>query len=215
MATRQTLVASFRAMNAAPAAKPTYSPDHINLRNIAYPSLADTSPPETCMRRMLACMQSGERALLKPERQQLIVSLISSRSLRTQHELQAALAGAGCEVTQATISRDLREMGVKKGRDQLGQPRFTLADAPRRGGPEDVLASVLRRFALRVVASQNLVVVRCELGTAPAVAQALDRTENPRILGTLSGDDTCLVVTTGGATAARSVASTLRRSLTT
>jgi transcriptional regulator of arginine metabolism len=167
------------------------------------------------MRRMLGCMQPDGRALFKPERQRLIVSLISSRSLRTQQELQAALAGAGCEVTQATISRDLRELGVKKGRDQLGQPRFTLAEVSRRGSPEDALVSVLRRFALRVVASQNLVIVRCELGTAPAVAQALDRTENPRILGTLAGDDTCLVVTTGGATAARSVARTLRRSIET
>jgi transcriptional regulator of arginine metabolism len=164
---------------------------------------------------MLRCMQAEERALFKPERQRLIVSLISSRSLRTQHELQAALAGAGCEVTQATISRDLRELGVKKGRDQLGQPRFTLAEAPRRGSPEDALASVLRRFGLRVVASQNLVIVRCELGTAPAVAQALDRTENPRVLGTLAGGDTCLIVTTGGTTAARALASTLRRSLQT
>src|SRR6266576_2546169 len=100
---------------------------------------------------MLGCMEAGERALFKPERQRLIVSLISSRSLRTQHELRAALAGAGCEVTQATISRDLRELGVKKGRDQLGLPRFTLAEATRRGSPEDALTSVLRRFALRVV----------------------------------------------------------------
>lgn len=161
---------------------------------------------------MLACMEAGERPLFKPERQRLIVSLISSRSLRTQHELRTALAGVGCEVTQATISRDLRELGVKKGRDQLGQPRFTLAEAARRGSPDDALTSVLRRFALRVVASNNLVVVRCELGTAPAVAQALDRTENARILGTLAGDDTCLVVT-NGSTAARSVATVLRRSL--
>ena len=130
--------------------------------------------PKHAKTHMLGCMQPAERALLKPERQRLIVSMISSRSLRTQHELQSALAGAGCEVTQATISRDLRELGVKKGRDQLGQPRFTLAEGARRGKPEDALASVLRRFALRAVSSQNLVVVRCELGTAPAVAQALE-----------------------------------------
>lgn len=157
-------------------------------------------------------MQPAERAPTKPERQRLIISLISSRSLRTQHELQAALAGAGCEVTQATISRDLRELGVRKSRDQLGQPRFTLVEGTRRGTPEDALTSVLRRFARRAVASQNIVVVRCDLGTAPAVAQAIDRTENARVLGTLAGGDTCLVVT-AGVTAARSVATTLRRSI--
>jgi transcriptional regulator of arginine metabolism len=161
---------------------------------------------------MLGSMQPGERPLTKPERQRLIVSMISSTSLRTQHELQSALAGVGCDVTQATISRDLRELGVKKGRDQLGQPRFTLAEGTRRGKPEDALASVLRRFALRAVASQNLVVVRCELGTAPAVAQALERVENPRILGTLAGDDTCLVVTPG-LREARSVTRQLRLAL--
>lgn len=164
--------------------------------------------------RMLGCMQPGDRPLAKHDRQRLIVSLISSRSLRTQHELRTALAGVGCDVTQATISRDLRELGVKKGRDQLGQPRFTLAEGTRRGSPEDALASVLRRFALRAVASQNLVIVRCELGTAPAVAQAIDRTENQRILGTIAGDDTCLVVTSGPREA-RSVTRDLRRSTAT
>jgi transcriptional regulator of arginine metabolism len=159
-------------------------------------------------------MELGDRAPTKPERQGLIVSLISSRPLRTQHELRAALAGAGCEVTQATISRDLRELGVKKSRDQLGQPRFTLAEGARRGSPEDALTSVLRRFARRVVASGNLVVVRCDLGTAPAVAHAIDRTETPRVLGTLAGGDTCLVVT-AGLTAARSVAGSFRRALST
>jgi transcriptional regulator of arginine metabolism len=162
---------------------------------------------------MLANMQLSEGAVPKPERQRLIVSLISSRPLGTQLELQLALAGLGCEVTQATISRDLRELGVQKRRDRLGQARFTIAEATTRGSPDDALASVLRRFARRAVASGNLVVIRCELGTAPAVGQALDRTENRRVLGTLAGDDTCLVIT-AGVTAARSLARSLRRSIT-
>jgi transcriptional regulator of arginine metabolism len=158
-------------------------------------------------------MHPGERALAKPERQRLIVSLISSRSLRTQNELRRALSGAGCDVTQATVSRDLRELGVKKTRDSLGQPRFTMAEASRRGSPEDALEAALRRFARRITASQNLVVIRCDPGTAPALAQAVDRTEAPRALGTLAGSDTCLVVTRGP-TAARSLAAAYRRSLT-
>jgi transcriptional regulator of arginine metabolism len=160
---------------------------------------------------MLAGMEPGERALAKPDRQRLIVSLISSRSLSTQHELQAALAVVGCEVAQATISRDLRELGVQKGRDQLGRPQFTVVEGLRRSSPEDALAVVLRRFARRADVSQNLV-VRCEPGTAPAVARAIDRTENPRVLATLAGDDTCLVVVPG-AREARAVVRDLRRSI--
>ena len=149
----------------------------------------------------------------KPERQRLIVSLIASRPIGTQHELQTALAGLGCEVTQATISRDLRELGIQKIRDPLGQPRFTVAAGTRRGDPREALASVLGQFARRAIATQNLVVIRCDLGTAPAVARALDRTENPQLLGTLAGDDVCLAIARG-VDAARSVARQLQRSIT-
>lgn len=148
----------------------------------------------------------------KPERQRLIVTLIASRPIGTQHELQAALVGVGCEVTQATISRDISELGIQKVRDPLGQPRFTLAAGTRRGDPREALASVLAQFARRAVAAQNLVVIRCELGTAPAVARALDRIENPQVLGTLAGDDVCLVITRG-VREARSVARDLSRSV--
>lgn len=159
-------------------------------------------------------MQSDEGQPTKPERQRLIVTLISSRPIGTQLELQTALAGVGCTVTQATVSRDLRDLGIQKRRDPLGQPRYAVAEGTRRGDPEDALASVLRHFARRAVASQNLVVIRCELGTAPAVGRALERTENPRILGTIAGDDTCLAIAKG-LREARSVARALQRSITT
>jgi transcriptional regulator of arginine metabolism len=64
---------------------------------------------------------------------------------------------------------------------------------------------VLRQFGVRATAAQNIVVVQSELGSAPAIARALDRLEHPKIVGTLAGDDTCLVVT-GSPAAARSVA---------
>src|SRR5213592_392674 len=97
----------------------------------------------------------------------------------TQFELLDALAAAGCAVTQATISRDIRELGLEKSRDPLGRPRYVL---PQRGGrpnPEDALAAVLGQFGRRAAAAQNIVVVVSELGTAPAIARALDRVEHP------------------------------------
>lgn len=142
-------------------------------------------------------MQQRRRPLPKEERQRLITSVIASRRIGTQLELLAALARAGCRVTQATVSRDIRELGVEKARDSLGQARYALPQGSTRGDPQEALGSVLAQFGRRAVSAQNLVVVRCELGTAPAIARALDRTEDRRILGTLAGDDTCLVVAAG------------------
>jgi transcriptional regulator of arginine metabolism len=135
------------------------------------------------------------RLLSKSGRQRLIGSIVTRKRIGTQHELLAALASAGCVVTQATISRDIRELGLEKTHDALGRPRY---DPPRQGGrrqdPREALTAVLRQFGRRAAAAQNIVVVQSELGTAPAIARALDRVDHPRVVGTLAGDDTCLVV---------------------
>jgi transcriptional regulator of arginine metabolism len=129
----------------------------------------------------------------KSERQRLIASVIGRKRVGTQYELLAALEEAGCRVTQATISRDLRELGLEKTHDTLGRPRYVLPDT-RRADPGDALARVLAEFGRRVTEAQNIVVVHSELGSAPAIGRALDRLEHPLIVGTLAGDDTCLVV---------------------
>ena len=132
-------------------------------------------------------------ALGKAERQRLIASVVTRKRIGTQFELLDALADAGCRVTQATVSRDLRELGLEKSHDPLGRPRYVLPDA-RRTDPADALQRVLSEFGRAVTAAQNIVVVSSELGSAPAIGRALDRLEHPRIVGTLAGDDTCLVI---------------------
>jgi transcriptional regulator of arginine metabolism len=139
-------------------------------------------------------MRSERRPLEKDERQSLITSIVSRRRVGTQHELKEALARAGCLVTQATISRDIREIGLEKTHDVLGRPRYVAPQAVRSTDPRDALAGVLSQFGRRVIAAQNIVVVQSELGSAPAIARALDRLEHPRIVGTLAGDDTCLAI---------------------
>jgi transcriptional regulator of arginine metabolism len=139
-------------------------------------------------------MRSERRPLAKDERQSLITSVVSRRRVGTQHELLDALARAGCQVTQATISRDIRELGLEKTHDVLGRPRYVAPLAARSTDPRDALAGVLSQFGRRVVAAQNIVVVQSELGSAPAVARALDRLEHPRVVGTIAGDDTCIAV---------------------
>lgn len=149
--------------------------------------------------------------LSKAERQRLVASLVERRRLGTQQELLEALEGAGCRVTQATVSRDIRELGLVKSRDPLGQLRYVL---PGRGraSPRETLESLLAQFGRRAVAAQNVVVVQSEIGSAPAIARALDRLEHPLVVGTLAGDDTCLVVTRDAARA-RELARELNRAI--
>ncbi|HEV2712544.1 MAG TPA: arginine repressor [Gaiellaceae bacterium] len=139
-------------------------------------------------------MQSDARPFGKSERQRLIASLVSRRRIGTQHDLLGALAAEGCLATQATVSRDIRELGLEKTHDQLGRPRYVLPQDGRRADPREALVSVLSQFGRSVQAAQNIVVVQSELGSAPAIARALDRLDHPLVVGTLAGDDTCLVI---------------------
>ena len=148
--------------------------------------------------------------LTKGERQRLIASVVSRRRIGSQLELAEALAKAGCRVTQATVSRDIRELRLEKTSDALGRPRYVLPGRARQTDPRDALNGVLRQFGVRATAAHNIVVVQSELGSAPAIARALDRLEHPKIVGTLAGDDTCLVIT-GGPGDAHSVARELTK----
>lgn len=146
-------------------------------------------------------MQADAQALSKAERQRLIASVVGRRRIGTQLELAEALAEAGCAVTQATLSRDLRELAIGKIDDELGLPRYVLPERPAGGDPRAALTAILERFGRSVTAAQNIVVIRSELGSAPAIARALDRVRHPLVVGTLAGDDTCLVVAASAADA--------------
>jgi transcriptional regulator of arginine metabolism len=135
------------------------------------------------------------RQLPKAERQRLIASVVGRRRVGSQNELQGALRRAGCDVTQATISRDVRELGLEKTRDELGRPRYVLPERGSRSDPRESLRGMLAQFGLTAVHAQNIVVVQSELGSAPAIARALDRVDHAKVIGTLAGDDTCLVIT--------------------
>jgi transcriptional regulator of arginine metabolism len=154
------------------------------------------------------------QVLAKGERHRLLAGIVARKRVGTQLELAKALAAAGCTVTQATISRDIRELGLEKTHDALGRPRYELpADSGRRRqDPADALSSVLSQFGRRTTVAQNLVVVHSELGSAPAIARAIDRVEHPRVVATLAGDDTCLVITRDEKDA-RALASELGESL--
>ncbi len=135
-----------------------------------------------------------QRVLPKRERQRLIASVVERTAVGTQQELIDALALAGCRVTQATASRDIRELKLEKIRDPLGRDRYVLPGRDRRVDPQQTLRTLLTQFGRSAVAAANQVVLRSEIGSAPAIARALDRLEHPEIVGTIAGDDTCLVI---------------------
>jgi transcriptional regulator of arginine metabolism len=147
-------------------------------------------------------MRPRDVPLGKADRQRLISSLVARKRIGTQLELIQALAEEGCAVTQATVSRDLRELGLEKSHDALDRPRYVVPGS-RRTDPEEALRRVLAEFGRRAVAAQNIVVVQSELGSAPAVGRAIDRLDHPWVIGTLAGDDTCLVITRDSGDASR------------
>jgi len=111
----------------------------------------------------------------------LIASVVGRRRVGSQHELQGALRSAGCEVTQATISRDIRELGLEKTRDVLGRPRYVLPERGSRSDPRESLKAILAQFGRRAVQAQNIVVVQSELGSAPAIARLHSSLSGPRV----------------------------------
>ncbi len=134
------------------------------------------------------------RELTKAERQRLIGSIVTRKRVGTQFELLDALSDAGCVVTQATISRDIRDIGLEKTHDPLGRLRYVVPNVTRRADPQEALHAILKQFGRRVTAAGNIVVVHSELGSAPAIGRVLDELHHERIVGTLAGDDTCLVI---------------------
>ena len=100
----------------------------------------------------------------------------------------------GCEVTQATVSRDIRELDLQKVRTHLGRAKYILSSRERPKNPEQAAKHVLRDFARSIVVAGNLVVVRCDIGTASTVARQIDNLNHADVLGTLAGEDTFIVV---------------------
>lgn len=139
----------------------------------------------------------------KQQRQQLISRLIDQRPISSQPQLQEILKEHGIEATQATLSRDLEELGAVKIRVAGGDTAYAIAEyAPARIAPSEQLRRVMAEWVAEVTSSGNLVVVRTPPGCAHVVASALDRSGLDGLLGTVAGDDTIMCVATeevGGA----------------
>jgi transcriptional regulator of arginine metabolism len=149
-----------------------------------------------------ATARHKRKAMSKAERHRLIQTVIMQREVATQRELVQALSTLGCAVTQATVSRDIRELDLQKVRTHLGRAKYVLSSRERPRDPEQAARHVMRDFARSTAVSQQLVVVRCEIGTANTVARQIDNLNHTDIIGTLAGDDTFVVIV-GDSEAAR------------
>jgi len=133
--------------------------------------------------------------LAKTQRQHRIARLLESERVTSQAHLVELLASDGVVATQATVSRDLEEIGAVKVRVAGGETVYAIPELPKdRVVPEEQLRRVLADWVVEIAHSANLVVLRTPPGSAHVVASALDRAAVPGVLGTVAGDDTLLVV---------------------
>jgi len=131
----------------------------------------------------------------KTQRQHLVVKLIEGHVVRNQMDLVELLAGEGVAATQATVSRDLDDLGAIKVRVPGGESAYAIPELPKdQVAPEDHLRRVLGDWVVEVASSANLVVLRTPPGSAHVVGSALDRAGLEGILGTVAGDDTLILV---------------------
>lgn len=146
----------------------------------------------------------------KEVRQRQLRQLLATHDLRSQTEVRDALAAEGIAAHQATVSRDLDELGAAKVRGADGSLIYRLSPDPGPSAARQRLDDTLRQFVTRISASANLAVLRTPPACANPVASAIDLAELPGVLATVSGDDTVLVVAEDGLEG-RAVAEALAR----
>jgi transcriptional regulator of arginine metabolism len=128
---------------------------------------------------------------LKDRRRRAIADLIRASALSSQEELAERLHALGFAATQATISRDLEQLGAVKVRRE-GHLSYALPEHSR-NGPSPQLAAVLRDWVRSVDTAANLVVIKTPPGSAHLIGVALDNSDYPEVVGTICGDDTVFV----------------------
>lgn len=131
---------------------------------------------------------------MKGQRQLKIRELVASRDIETQEELAGLLRENGFDVTQATVSRDIKEMHLIKVPLEDGRYKYALpAGQPRVNATQKLRRTLADNF-VSVDHTENLIVMKCLPGTANAVAALIDQLEWPELMGTVSGDDTILII---------------------
>lgn len=130
---------------------------------------------------------------MKARRQALIREIVESQSIQTQEELAQALGERGMVVTQATVSRDIKEMHLLKVLAEDGSYRYATMDREEQG-TNDRLIRMLSDSVVSMDSANNLIVIRTLPGSAHVAGEAVDCLKWPEVLGTIAGDNTILVI---------------------
>lgn len=132
---------------------------------------------------------------MKSMRHTAILRIISEQEIETQDDLIAKLKENGFDVTQATVSRDIKQLGLVKTTDGEGGKYRYSAPHPSSSGSDSKFKNILSEAIISSESAENMVVVKTYSGMANAAAAAIDALASDRILGSIAGDDTILIVT--------------------
>jgi len=135
-------------------------------------------------------MKTPDATEPREERRQQILRLIDAQAIKSQAALSEQLLKAGIEVNQATLSRDLRDLGVVKGKNGYELPAAATPAPPG----QTSLWQVVNSWVLSATPAQNQIVLRTPPGGAQTLGVAIDRSELSEVIGTIAGDDTVLVI---------------------
>jgi len=129
---------------------------------------------------------------MKQKRQQQILKIISEKDVKTQEELTKSLEAAGFNATQATISRDIKELGISKISLSGGAYKYAVTQNEKRDSKENI--GIFSKSILNITYAMHTIVIKTYSGMANAVAATLDAVLANEILGTIAGDDTILII---------------------
>ncbi len=131
---------------------------------------------------------------MKSQRQAKILEIISNKNVETQEQLLAELQAAGFRGTQATISRDIKDLRIVKELTSLGTYRYAASSSELNGTFSSRLNTIFRESVVSFDYAQNIIVIRTLPGLASAAATAIDAMNMSAVVGSLAGDDTVMVV---------------------
>ncbi|MBM7855504.1 transcriptional regulator of arginine metabolism [Desulfohalotomaculum tongense] len=132
--------------------------------------------------------------MTKARRQLKIQEIVRDQPIETQEELVNALRKAGFDVTQATVSRDIKELGLIKIPGENNVSRYAMPNQPIVRHNDERLKRLFKTSVLEMDYSENLIVIKTMPGEAMGVASAIDNSNWPEIIGTIGGDDNILVI---------------------
>lgn len=131
---------------------------------------------------------------MKPQRQTKILEIISAKDIETQEQLLQELEAAGFRSTQATISRDIKELRIVKDLTAMGTYRYTAGAKESGSAFSNRLNTIFRESVISFDYAQNIVVVKTLPSLAPAAGRAIDAMKMSVVVGTLAGEDTLLII---------------------